>query len=139
MPEPGKILFVCVGNACRSQMAEGFAKANGRGRVEVRSAGTSAAGFISRDTISAMEEKGIDISAHTSDQLTDDMIEWADAVVTLGCYPAEELCPPTFTGKKYDWPIEDPLGRPMDEMRRIRDGIETRVNALIGELSGERD
>jgi protein-tyrosine-phosphatase len=139
MPETRRILFVCVGNSCRSQMAEGFTMAYGQGKVEVKSAGTAASGVVNRDTIEAMAEKGIDISGQTSDQLTDEMLEWADAVVTLGCCSVEELCPVSFKGKKYDWPIEDPLGKPMEVMRRVRDDVEKRVNALIEELSGDRD
>ncbi len=138
MPEPARVLFVCVGNACRSQMAEGFAKAHGSGKVEVRSAGTSAIGFITRDVITTMKEKDIDITAQTSDQLTDEMVGWADVVVTLGCCTADQICPVSYEGGKIDWPVEDPLGRPMEEMRRIRDEIETRVKALVEELGGER-
>ena len=127
-----KILFVCVGNTCRSQMAEGFARFHGEGRVEVRSAGTSAAGYLNRTTIVVMRERGIDITDQTSDQLTDEMIDWADVVVTMGCCSADEICPVTFSGEKEDWPIEDPLGIPIEETRRIRDDIERRVLELIG-------
>ncbi|MFQ5480174.1 MAG: arsenate reductase ArsC [Thermodesulfobacteriota bacterium] len=126
-----KILFVCVGNTCRSQMAEGFAVFHGADRVEVRSAGTYAAGFVNATTIEVMREKGIDISRQTSDQLTDEALEWADIVVTLGCCSADEICPLAYKGEKYDWPIEDPLGRPLAETRRIRDDIEARVRELI--------
>lgn len=112
-------------------MAEGFALAHGGGRVKVRSAGTSAAGFVNATTIEVMREKGIDISTQTSDQLTEQMLEWADIVVTLGCCSADEVCPLSYQGKKYDWPIEDPLGIPIDETRRIRDDIERRVKELI--------
>ncbi len=127
-----KILFVCVGNTCRSQMAEGFARFLGAGRVEARSAGTSAAGFVNSTTIEVMRERGVDISGQTSDQLTEEMLLWADVVVTLGCCSADDLCPISYGGEKQDWPIEDPLGRPMEETRRIRDEIEERVRDLIG-------
>ena len=126
-----KILFVCVGNTCRSQMAEGFAKHYGKGKIEVRSAGTSASGSVNRSTIEAMKEVGIDISGQTSDQLTCDMLQWADVVVTMGCCPADQLCPVDFKGRKYDWKIEDPLGRPWAVMQRVRDDIERRVKELI--------
>ena len=126
-----KILFVCVGNTCRSQMAEGFAKHYGKGKIEVRSAGTSASGSVNRSTIEAMKEVGIDISGQTSDQLTYDMLQWADVVVTMGCCPADQLCPVDFKGRKYDWKIEDPLGRPWAVMQRVRDDIERRVKELI--------
>ncbi len=129
-----KILFLCVGNSCRSQMAEGFAKVYGRGRVEVRSAGTAASGIVNRQAVEAMKEKGIDISSQTSDQLTDEMLEWADVVVTMGCCSADELCPVDFKGRKYDWPVDDPLGRPWEVMQRVRDDIEARVKALLEEL-----
>jgi len=120
-----------VGNTCRSQMAEGFAIFHGAGRVEVRSAGTSAAGFVNLTTIEVMKERGIDISGQSSDQLTDDMLKWADVVVTLGCCSADEICPLSYKGEKYDWPIEDPLGIPLEDTRRIRDEIEQRVKELI--------
>jgi len=112
-------------------MAEGFALSYGARRVKVRSAGTSAAGFVNETTIEVMREKGIDISAQTSDQLTNEALEWADIVVTMGCCSADEICPLSYKGKKYDWPIEDPLGRPIGETRRIRDDIERRVKGLI--------
>ena len=133
MPEQGtrKILFVCVGNTCRSQMAEGFARAYGAGSVEVRSAGTSAMGVVNRSTIETMKEKGIDISEQASEQLTDEMLDWADVVVTLGCCSAESICPVGFRGTKVDWPIDDPLGMPREFMRRVRDDIEKRVRELI--------
>ncbi len=136
MPELKKILFVCVGNTCRSQMAEGFAGVHGRGAVEVRSAGTSAAGFVNGTTIEVMRERGLDISGQSSDQLTDEMLEWADVVVTLGCCSADEICPISFKGEKIDWPVEDPLGRPIEETRRIRDEIEQRVKGLIKDEQG---
>jgi arsenate reductase len=116
-------------------MAEGLARYIGGEKLEVKSAGTAATGFVNRNIIEAMAERGIDISGQTSDQLTDEMIRWADVVVTLGCCTADELCPLSFKGKKHDWPIEDPLGRPMELTRRVREEIETRVKALISELS----
>ena len=126
-----KILFVCVGNTCRSQMAEGFAMLHGKGMVEVRSAGTSASGSVNRSTIEAMKEIGIDISKQTSDQLTNEMLGWADVVVTMGCCTADKFCPVGFRGSTYDWKIEDPLGRPWAVMQRVRDDIEKRVRELI--------
>ncbi|MBW7956905.1 MAG: arsenate reductase ArsC [Deltaproteobacteria bacterium] len=126
-----KILFVCVGNTCRSQMAEGFAKRHGGEKVEVRSAGTSASGYLNRSTVEAMKEAGIDISGQSSDQLADEHIRWADVVVTMGSAPADEICPDWFKGRKYDWMIEDPLGRPWDVMQRVRNDIEKRVRELI--------
>lgn len=128
-----KILFVCIGNTCRSQMAEAFALRHGEGKVEILSAGTNAFGSVHPDTIEAMRDIDIDISAQTSDQLTGEMIDWADTIVTLGCCTADELCPVTFEGEKLDWPIDDPFGRPSIVMERVRDDIEERVKELIGE------
>jgi len=130
-----KILFVCIGNTCRSQMAEGFARFHGKGKIEARSAGTSAMGYVNGDTAEAMLEVGVDISAQTSKQLTDEMLDWADVVITLGCCSADKLCPVTFKGSKQDWPIEDPLGRPPAVIRRVRDDIDRRVVALIESVS----
>jgi len=132
MADIRKVLFVCVGNTCRSQMAEGFARHHGAGRIEARSAGTCAAGYLNRTTIEVMRERGIDITGQTSDQLTVEMLGWADVVVTMGCCRADEVCPVSFGGEKQDWPIEDPLGIPIEETRRIRDEIEKRVLELIG-------
>lgn len=133
-----KILFVCIGNTCRSQMAEGFARFHGQGRVEVKSAGTSALGTVNRTTIGMMKEKGIDISDQISKQLTDEMLRWADVVVTMGCCSADDLCPVSFRGSKMDWPIEDPLGKDMEVFRKVRDDIEKRVEELIGTLLSSR-
>lgn len=131
MSGPTKILFICVGNTCRSQMAEGFARQYGNSRVEVRSAGTSASGAVNKSTIEAMREIGIDISGHSSKQLTLEMIEWADVVVTMGGWPADKLCPETYRGRKLDWKIDDPLGRPWEFMQRVRGDIEARVKELL--------
>ena len=134
-----KILFVCVGNTCRSQMAEGFAARYGGDTIKVKSAGTAASGFVNRATIEVMREKGIDISGQASKQLTDAFLNWADVVVTLGCCSAEGICPVTFKGRKMDWPIEDPLGMPVEFMRGVRDDIEKRVMGLIDEERREED
>ncbi|MEK6791147.1 MAG: arsenate reductase ArsC [Deltaproteobacteria bacterium] len=129
------ILFVCVGNTCRSQMAEGFGRLLADGRFGVVSSGTSAFGHVNAQTIAAMSEAGVDISGQTSKQLTNEMIASADIVVTLGCSPADELCPASFKGVKLDWKIEDPLGKPPDAIRRVRDDIRRRVEELLeGEL-----
>lgn len=127
------VLFVCIGNTCRSQMAEGFARAHGGGVIDVRSCGTSAMGVVNGASIDAMAEVGIDISNQTSDQWTGEMAEWAHVVVTLGCCSADELCPINYGGRKEDWPIADPLGRTPDVMASVRDDIEERVKRLIEE------
>lgn len=129
-----KILFICVGNTCRSQMAEGFARAYSDGKIKVRSAGTAAYGEVVRPTIEVMREKGIDISRHTSEQLTSDQLEWADVIVSMADYTAEELCPDSFQGIKIDWHIHDPYGGSMDAYRISRDEIEYRVKLLIDEI-----
>lgn len=123
------ILFVCVGNACRSQMAEGFARHHGPKDLVVYSAGSNPAGFVAREAIEGMKEKGIDISRHDSkgvDQVPG--IEY-DAVVTMGC--GENACPTIRAKKRIDWKIPDPIGRPSDFFRQVRDEIEQRVVALL--------
>lgn len=130
-----RVLFLCIGNTCRSQMAEGFARTYGKGLVEIKSAGTSAFGEVNGLSTASMAELGIDISVQSSDQLSGDMLDWADVVVTLGCCKADELCPVDFIGRKLDWPIADPFGGPMDMMERVRDDIEGRVRGLLEELS----
>ncbi len=131
MAEPKRILFVCIGNTCRSQIAEGFAKAHGSGDFEIKSAGTSAMGYVIEDTVEIMAEKGIDISAHTSDQFSPQLLDWADVVVTLGCCSANDLCQAGFKGEKHDWPIRDPLGMGAEFFRSVRDDIEKRVEELL--------
>ncbi len=125
------ILFVCIGNTCRSQMAEGFGRLLANGRFGVESAGTAAFGHVNVETITAMSEVGVDISRQTSKQLLSAMIACADIVVTLGCSRADELCPASFKGVKLDWKIEDPLGKPPDVIRRVRDDIKRRVEELF--------
>ena len=130
------ILFLCTGNSCRSQMAEGFARSLAAGNVEVESAGIEAHGKNPR-AIAAMQEVGVDISAQESTPLTDAMLEWADLVVTV-CGHADEHCPllPPAT-RKLHWPLEDPAratGTDEEiraEFRRIRDEIQERVTELM--------
>src|SRR5262245_53818938 len=126
-----RILFVCLQNAGRSQMAAGFAAALGHGRVEVLSAGSSPAAGIHPNVFDAMKEVGIDLGAAFPKPLTDEFVHASDAVVTMGCGDA---CP-VFPGKRHeDWPVEDPAGKPMDRVRRIRDDIRDRVVALLAVL-----
>ena len=127
-----KVLFICVGNTCRSQMAEGFARAYSDGKIKVRSAGTAAYGEVVRPTIDVMNEKGIDVSRHTSEQLTSEQLEWADIVVSIADY----TCPGSFQGRKIDWRIHDPFGGSMDAYRISRDEIEYRVKSLIDDIRG---
>ncbi len=120
-------------------MAEGFANHYGKGKVVAFSAGTMPAGFVHPSAISAMREKGIDISHHRSKGVEEfDLIEF-DAVVSLCEADTDALCPAVYMGVKEQWNIPDPIGLPMDEFRRIRDIIEARVKALVNRLLCEDD
>jgi arsenate reductase (thioredoxin) len=128
MPE---VLFVCVHNAGRSQMAAGLVKLRSDGRIHVRSAGSDPGEMINPAVIEAMEELGVDMSEEFPKPLTDEVVKAADVVITMGCGDA---CP-IYPGKKYeDWVLDDPAGQDLATVRRIRDELDTRVNALIGEL-----
>jgi arsenate reductase len=122
------ILFLCVHNAGRSQMAAAFAR--GRG-VAVLSAGSEPAASLNPSVVEAMLERGIDLDGEHPRRLTDEMARTADVVVTMGCGDA---CP-VYPGKRYvDWELDDPAGRTLEDVRRIRDEIERRVDALIDDL-----
>ncbi|MGH1561428.1 arsenate reductase ArsC [Mumia sp. DW29H23] len=126
-----QVLFVCVHNAGRSQMAAGFLTALGAGAVEVRSAGSMPAEQINPVAVDAMAEVGIDIRAEVPKVLTDDAVEASDVVITMGCGDA---CP-YFPGKRYeDWKLDDPAGQGIDAVRPIRDEIRARVEVLLDEL-----
>ena len=126
------ILFVCVHNAGRSQMAAGLARNLGGERVEVRSAGSDPAEQVNPAAVAAMAEVDVDLQDAAPKLLEIDAVRGADVIVTMGCGDA---CP-VFPGKRYeDWDLEDPSGKDLDTVRRIRDEIEARVDALIGELS----
>jgi len=112
-------------------MAEGFALRYGNGFVEVKSAGTAATGYVNEETIEAMLEEGIDISAQSSKQVTNELIRWADIVVTLGGQSADSICPDDYKGIKIDWPIKDPLGRPRELMEMVKEDIHRRVRDLM--------
>ncbi|MEU1274579.1 arsenate reductase ArsC [Streptomyces sp. NPDC005799] len=130
-PRPS-VLFVCVHNAGRSQMAAAFLSHLAGERVEVRSAGSAPADAVNPAVVEAMSEVGIDISARTPKILTTEAVQASDVVITMGCGDA---CP-VFPGKRYlDWRLEDPAGRGVEAVRPIRDAIETRVRALIGEVT----
>ena len=125
------MLFVCVHNAGRSQMAAALLDRYGHGRVRVRSAGSTPAEEINPTVVEAMAEIGIDVSEEVPKRLADEMVREADAVVTMGCGDA---CP-VFPGKRYmDWQVEDPSGKDLATVRRIRDEIDGRVRALLREL-----
>ncbi|GAA1980235.1 arsenate reductase ArsC [Nocardiopsis rhodophaea] len=126
-----RVLFVCVHNAGRSQMAAGFLAHLSRGAVEVRSAGSAPGDRINPVAVEAMREVGIDISANTPQVLTPEAVEASDVVITMGCGDA---CP-VVPGKRYlDWELDDPAGQPLDKVRPVRDEIRLRVERLLGEL-----
>ena len=125
------VLFVCVHNAGRSQMAAGFMKELGRGKVEVLSAGSAPKDAINPVAIAAMAEVGIDISQNTPKVLSPEAVQQSDAVITMGCGDA---CP-FYPGKRYeDWVLDDPAGQGIDAVRVIRDEIKVRVEKLLAEL-----
>jgi protein-tyrosine-phosphatase len=129
-----EVLFVCVHNAGRSQMAAGLLKLRSEGRINVRSAGSLPTDVINPAVIEAMEEVGVDMSEAFPKPLTDEVVRAADVVITMGCGDA---CP-IYPGKKYeDWELDDPAGQGVDAVRTIRDEIDARVQHLIGELLPE--
>lgn len=131
MPDRLSVLFVCVHNAGRSQMAAALLSRLAGDRIEVRSAGTEPADQINPVAIAAMAELGIDLAAATPKVLTGDAVQTSDVVITMGCGDA---CP-YFPGVSYrDWQLPDPAGQPLDVVRLIRDGIAARVLALMIEL-----
>ena len=125
------VLFVCVHNAGRSQMAAGFLRDLAGERIEVRSAGSLPAERINPIVVEAMAEAGVDIAVEAPKVLTTDAVQESDVVITMGCGDA---CP-VFPGKRYeDWPLEDPAGQGIDTVRAIRDDIRARVESLIASL-----
>jgi arsenate reductase (thioredoxin) len=127
-----EILFVCVHNAGRSQMAAALAERIGGGRIHVRSAGTDPAEHINPAVVEAMAEVGLDLSRRQPKRLEDAAVREADVVVTMGCGDA---CP-VYPGKRYeDWELTDPSGKTVEEVREIRDEIERRVRDLVGSLA----
>jgi protein-tyrosine-phosphatase len=129
-----KILFVCVENAGRSQMAEAFAKQYGKGKILASSAGLKPPKKVNSVVVEAMREKGIDISQNHPKLLTMEMIQDADAVITMGC-GVEEVCPAILVDNVIDWGLEDPKSQPLEKVREIRDEVESRVIALIQDLT----
>jgi protein-tyrosine-phosphatase len=129
--ERPEILFLCVHNAGRSQMAAGFARHIGGDRIVVHSAGSAPGETLNRAVVTAMKEKGIDISNESPRKLTDEMGRSADVIITMGCGDA---CP-VYLGKRYlDWELPDPADQQLDAVRLIRDDIEVRVRNLFDEL-----
>ena len=126
-----EVLFVCVHNAGRSQMAAALLDHHADGKVVVRSAGSDPADHLNPAVVAAMAEVGIDLSRELPKPLTDASVKAADVVITMGCGDA---CP-VYPGKRYeDWQLQDPAGQPVDVVRGIRDEIDGRVQRLLGEL-----
>jgi arsenate reductase len=127
-----EVLFVCVHNAGRSQMAAALLHHHAQGRVTVRSAGSAPADTINSAVVQVMNEIGLDLSEESPKPLTTEAVHTADVVITMGCGDA---CP-VFPGKRYlDWALEDPAGKPVEQVRPIRDDIDRRVRELLAELS----
>lgn len=126
------VLFVCIHNAGRSQMAAALLKAYGEDLVEVRSAGTNPAGEVNPQAVAVLAELDISIEGQSPTRLTTEEVMVSDYVITMGCGDA---CP-IYPGKKYlDWDLADPAGKPIEEVRRIRDQIELKVRQLLREIS----
>ena len=135
MSDKPSVLFVCVHNAGRSQMAAGFLAHLGGDRVEVRSAGSIPGDQVNPSAVAAMAEVGIDISAQRPKILTTDAVQASDVVITMGCGDA---CP-IFPGKRYlDWELEDPAGQGVEAVRPIRDEIKARIQTLLTELLSDQ-
>ena len=135
MSDKPSVLFVCVHNAGRSQMAAGFLIHLSRGQVEVRSAGSIPGDQVNPSAVAAMAEVGIDISDQRPKILTTDAVQASGVVITMGCGDA---CP-IFRGKRYlDWDLEDPAGQGVEAVRPIRDEIKARTQALLGELLSDQ-
>ena len=130
-----EVLFVCVHNAGRSQMAAGLLDQLAGGRVHVRSAGSDPADQVNPAVVEAMREVGVDLSKELPKPITDDAVRAADAVITMGCGDA---CP-IYPGKRYeDWEVEDPADLDLEGVRRVRDEIRGRVEALLDEVAPRR-
>lgn len=128
------VLFVCVGNMCRSPMAEGFARQLGGDVIEPFSAGLHPTGVVSEDAILTMEERGIDITRQRSKGLDEVPLGDIDVVVSMTGIPASDLFSADFRGRLIDWNVDDPIGSPLSVFRRVRDEIEERVKDLLEEI-----
>ncbi len=127
-----RVLFVCLHNAGRSQISEALFERVAGGVHEARSAGTTPGERVHPEVVEVLRELDLDVSGRVPQGLTDELAQWADVVVTMGC---GDECP-YIPGRRYiDWDLPDPKGRPLEEVRRIRDDISVRVEELLGELS----
>lgn len=137
MPHAKVVLFICVQNSARSQIAEGFFKKYAGGEMTCYSAGTMPADRVNPDAVFVMKEVGIDISTNKPKVITNEMIEHASLIINMGCMD-NASCPAVLLQNKNsmeDWDIEDPVGKPIDKMRETRDQIERKVTSLIRQLS----
>jgi protein-tyrosine-phosphatase len=128
-----KVLFVCIENAGRSQMAEAFANEYGKDKVEALSAGTMPANEVNPVVLQVMLEKGFDLSKNKPKLITGQMVQEADMIIVMGC-SAQGFCPAPLLNKVADWGIEDPKDKPTENVRAIRDEIERKVKMLLNEI-----
>lgn len=130
-----RVAFICLGNSCRSQMAEAWARHLSAGRVEAMSAGVRPLGFISLETIEVMSEKGVSLDGHKSKGL--EAIDWrrVDVLINMSPYAAETFAP-AFTGRRLEWKVRDPFDEPIESFREVRDQLEKLVCKLLQELEG---
>jgi arsenate reductase len=126
-----RLLFVCVENSCRSQMAEGFARLHGGGKVESFSAGSRPSGKVNETAVALMKERGVDLGVQRSKGLNELPLGKWDAVVTMGCGDA---CPSLPAVRRLDWALSDPKHMPLEEFRKVRDDIEARVKDLLDDV-----
>lgn len=129
-----RVLFVCIGNMCRSQMAEGFARELGSDVIEAYSAGLHPTGVVSEDAILIMEEHGIDISRQHSNGIDEIPLGEIDIVASMTGFPGSEYLPADFRGRVIDWDVDDPIGRPLPTFRRVCGEIEGKVKDLLEEI-----
>lgn len=127
-----RVLFVCVENSGRSQMAEAFAQKYGEGKIVALSAGTMPASEVNPLVVQVMKEKGVDISRNKPKKIDNKMVQESDKIVVMGC-SAQGFCPAPLLGKVVDWKIEDPKGKSIEEVRKIRDEIEKKIVELVKE------
>lgn len=130
-----RIIFACIENACRSQMAEGFARYLGGEEFQVSSGGSKPADKINEKAVRVMREKGIDISSQKPISIGSEESKKSDYVVTMGCGP--EACPAPISGKTIEWDIEDPAGKSIEKFREVRNEIEKKVRRLLNRISVE--
>ena len=136
--ETPSILYVCVHNAGRSQMAEAFTNALSGGRVKGVSAGTEPGGKVNPQAVAVMGELGIDMTSQTPKLLTREMMDGSDRVITMGC-GVSESCPMLLGGPMEDWGLDDPAGQPIEKVRQIRDQIKAHVEDLLSELEDQKE